>query len=51
MSTPEHLDAADLGRPGGSPRRRQSDVLIPRTLTDKPLRRESDGLGKQLIAG
>jgi 8-amino-7-oxononanoate synthase len=44
MSTPEHLDAADLGRPSsGSLRRRASDVMTPRTLTDKPLRRENDG--------
>ena len=44
MSTPEHVDAADLGRPrGGSLRRRESAVLTPRPLTGKPLRRESDG--------
>jgi 8-amino-7-oxononanoate synthase len=43
MSTPEHLDAGDLGRPTtGRLRRRESDVLVPRPLRDKPLRRESD---------
>jgi 8-amino-7-oxononanoate synthase len=44
MSKPEHLDAADDGRPRtGLPRRRAGDVLVPRPLADKPLRRESDG--------
>jgi hypothetical protein len=41
---PEHLDAADLGRlRAGRLRRRESDVLVSRPLTEKPLRRESDG--------
>jgi 8-amino-7-oxononanoate synthase len=44
MSTPEHIDSADLGRPRTDPvRRRQSDILVSRPLRDKPLRRESDG--------
>ena len=44
MSTPEHIDSADLGRPRTEPvRRRESDVLVSRPLRDKPLRRESDG--------
>ncbi|HET9249248.1 MAG TPA: pyridoxal phosphate-dependent aminotransferase family protein [Actinomycetota bacterium] len=44
MSTPEHLDSADPGRPRTARlRRRESDVLVARTLQDKPLRRESDG--------
>ena len=44
MSTPEHIDAADVGRSrNGPPPRRASDVLVPRSLVDKPLRRESDG--------
>jgi hypothetical protein len=44
MSTPEHIDPADLGRPPPDPvRRRQSDILVSRPLRDKPLRRESDG--------
>jgi 8-amino-7-oxononanoate synthase len=44
MSKPEHIDSADDGRPrNGPPRRRASDVLVPRPLADKPLRRESDG--------
>jgi 8-amino-7-oxononanoate synthase len=44
MSKPEHIDSADDGRPrNGSPRRRASDVLVPRPLADKPLRRQGDG--------
>ena len=44
MSTPEHIDSADLGRPRTEPvRRRESDVLVSRPMRDKPLRRESDG--------
>jgi 8-amino-7-oxononanoate synthase len=44
MSTPEHIDSAELGRPRTDPvRRRQSDILVSRPLRDKPLRRESDG--------
>src|SRR4030095_14627515 len=44
MSKPEHIGAADVGRPRNGPiRRRASDVLVPRPLADQPLRRESDG--------
>ena len=44
MSKPEHIEPADVGRPRNGPiRRRASDVLVPRPLADKPLRRESDG--------
>jgi 8-amino-7-oxononanoate synthase len=44
MSNPEQIDSADDGRPRNDPpRRRASDVLLPRPLADKPLRRESDG--------
>ncbi|MGA9162433.1 MAG: pyridoxal phosphate-dependent aminotransferase family protein [Actinomycetota bacterium] len=43
MSTPEHIDAPDLGRPRTDRlRRRASDVLVPQPLKDKPLRREND---------
>jgi 8-amino-7-oxononanoate synthase len=44
MSKPEHIDSADDGRPRNGPaRRRTSDVLVPRALADKPLRRQGDG--------
>jgi 8-amino-7-oxononanoate synthase len=44
MSTPEPLGEADSGRrPTDPPRRRQADEQVPRRLTRKPLRRESDG--------
>jgi len=44
MSKPEHIDSADDGRPRNSPaRRRASDVLVPRPMADKPLRRQGDG--------
>src|SRR6266542_5521055 len=48
MSEPEHFDAADVGRPrNGPPRRRASDLLVPRPLprplVDKPRPRESGG--------
>lgn len=43
MSTPEHLDEAAHGRRLTDPlQRRESDLLPPRPVIDKPLRREGD---------
>src|SRR5262245_26724348 len=43
MSTPEHIDAVDLGRRRNDrPRRRESDVDVPAHQQDKPRRREDD---------
>src|SRR5262245_58400514 len=44
MSTPEQIDAVDLGRRRTDrPRRRESDVPVPASTLGKPLRREDDG--------
>jgi len=44
MSTPEHIDAVDLGRRRADrPHRREHDLEVPRHLKDKPMRREGDG--------
>jgi 8-amino-7-oxononanoate synthase len=43
MSTPEHIDAVDLGRRRTDrPRRRESDVHVQAPSRDKPRRREDD---------
>ena len=43
MSTPDHIEAVDLGRRRiDHPRRRESDVSVPAPRPDKPLRREGD---------
>jgi 8-amino-7-oxononanoate synthase len=44
MSTPEHIDAVDLGRRRtDQPRRRESDLEVPPHLRSKPTRRDGDG--------
>ena len=44
MSTPDNLDAVELGRRASDhARRRESDVRAPHTVAERPLRRDSDG--------
>src|SRR5262245_18100316 len=51
MSTPEHIDAVDLGRRRSDhPQRRDSDVQVPHTVAERPLRREGDSWLERLMA-